>query len=295
MDTTRKSTRIVRHQTAAEFLANCRGWLSEQEDIHNGMLSLADALVSGKHIHTPPFVFAHIEFSNQIVGCAIFAEPDGITLSEMSVSAADKLFVGLRSDVQAPSRIHGPRQPASQLATQYAELTNSVAALHSEWNVYRLDNSPNRQHPTKGTMQIGNPSDEHLVRTWGKLYDVEKPANVNIEKFLVRKLEDGLLFFWVDEEPKALLTLSGVNCSGNRISSVFTPQHYRGKGYATSLVHAMSMNLLSSGREFVTLNTEIGDPAERIYEKLGYHVVGERVSFELESAATNSSDEHLIR
>jgi len=275
---------MVRHQTADEFLANCGGWLSEQEVIHNGVLSLAHALGSGKHIHKRPFIFAHIENNGEIVGCAIFAEPDGITLSEMSVDVADKFFADLKSDIQTPSRIHGPRQPANQLAKHYAELTDSTAALHSEWSVYRLDASPTKLRTAKGTVRIGDQSDGDLVRAWGRLYDVEKPANVNIEKFLIRKLEDGLLYFWVDQKPKALLTISGINCSGNRISSVFTPEKYRGRGYATSLVQEVSVNLLCSGRTFITLNTEIGDAAERIYEKLGYYVVGERVSFTVNPA-----------
>ena len=46
----------------------------------------------------------------------------------------------------------------------------------------------------------------------------------------------------------------------------------------------MSADLLGSGKTFVTLNTEIGDAAERIYEKLGYYIVGERVSFTLNPA-----------
>lgn len=284
MKSDQTNSRVVRHQTADEFIANCGGWLSEKEDLHNGILSLAHALGSGKHIHKRPFIFRHFEKNGEIVGCAIFAEPDGITLSEMPVDVADRFFIDLKTDIQTPSRIHGPRQPANQLADHYAGLTDSTVALHSEWNVYRLDTSPTRLRTAKGTVRIGDRSDGDMVRAWGKLYDAEKPANVNIEKFLFRKLEDGLLYFWVDQKPKALLTLSGINCSGNRISSVFTPEEYRGKGYATSLVQEMSFNLLGSGKNFVTLNTEIGDAAERIYEKLGYYIVGGRVSFTLTPA-----------
>jgi hypothetical protein len=279
MDSTRTNTRTVRHESAANFLEACGAWLSQQEDIHNGVLSLAHALDSGKHIHTPPFVFAHIERKDRISGCAVYAEPDGITLSEMPTSLTSSLFNELLSDIREPSRIHGPEMPANQLAVYYAELTNSKPVLHSEWNVYRLDGPPNRCRPTDGSVRLANESDKEMVSVWAKMYDVERPANVNIEKFLSRKLEDGLLYLWVDSQPKALLTLSGVNCSGNRISSVFTPEQFRGNGYATSLVYATSVNLLAAGKAFITLNTEIGDPAEHIYEKLGYKTVGRRVSF----------------
>ena len=285
MECTRVGTRIVRHETAADFLEVCGEWLSEQEDIHNGVLSLAHGLGSGQHIHTPPFVFAHIEVNNRIAGCTIFAEPDGISLSEMPVDAVGKLFSELRSDINAPSRIHGPEGPANRLAKCFAELSNSKPVLHSEWNVYRLDDPPNKRQVAGGMLRVGNESDSEIVSAWGALYDAEKPTTVNIERFLRRKLKDGLLYFWVDTGPRALLTLSGINCSGNRISSVFTPEQFRGRGYATSLVCEISTRLLAEGKSFVTLNTEIGDPAERIYENLGYRIVGKRVSIVFVRAA----------
>lgn len=287
MESSRTGTRIVRHETPASFLAVCGEWLSEQEDIHNGMLSLADGIGSGKHIHTPPFVFAHIEDTDHVVGCAIFAEPDGITLSEMPVRVAGSLFEDFVSDIRKPSRIHGPRGPAIQLASYYSDLTSTTAVIHSEWNIHRLDNSPPTRRTADGAVRVGNSSDADLVSAWGKSYNAEKPANIDIEKFLGRKLEDGLLYFWIDPQPKALLTLSGINCSGNRISSVFTPEPSRSKGYATSLVQEVSSNLIEAGKAFVTLNTENGDPAERIYERLGFKMIGERVSIVFASDAPN--------
>lgn len=285
MECTAANTRIVRHESAAEFLEHCGEWLAEREDVHNGVLSLAHALGSGKHIHAPPFVFVHVESKNEISGCAVYAEPDGITLSEMPVSATNSLFDEILLDIREPSRIHGPTAPAHQLALYYAEVTKTIPALHSEWNVFRLDEPPTGCRLTDGAVRLASQDDARIVAAWGKMYDAEKPANVNIEKFLRRKLADGLLYFWVDREPKALLTLSGVDCSGNRISSVFTPVQFRGKGYATSLVYETSINLLAAGKAFITLNTEIGDPAEHIYEKLGYKIVGKRVSFVFDPVA----------
>jgi predicted GNAT family acetyltransferase len=52
----------------------------------------------------------------------------------------------------------------------------------------------------------------------------------------------------------------------------------RGNGYASTLVHELGMKFLSSGRPYMTLSTQVGDPAERIYQKLGYRPVDERIS-----------------
>lgn len=279
LELTNSETRIVRHSTGADFLAACAGWLSQKEDVHNGLLSLAHALNAQKHIHNPPFIFAHVETENGIDGCAIFAEPDGLTLSEMTDAATDVLFAGLKTDIGKLTRVFGPLGPTVRIAHHFAKYLKLAPMLHSKWHVHRLDTLVRQAARASGTVRVGKPSDGDLVRKWGKLYDLEKPANVDIEKFLVRKLDDGLLHFWFDRQPTSVLTLSGTDCAGTRISSVYTPAEFRGKGYASALVHEMSDQLLASGKYFVTLNTEVDDPVERIYRNLGYYVVGQRVSF----------------
>ena len=78
-----KTPTVVRHNSADAFLHECATWLSRNEDLNHGLLSLADALRSTRHIHRPPFIFCHVESDEEILGCAIFAEPDPDT------SAAD--------------------------------------------------------------------------------------------------------------------------------------------------------------------------------------------------------------
>ena len=279
LELTNSETRTVRHSTGADFLVACAEWLSQKEDVHNGLLSLAHALNAQKHIHNPPFIFAHVENENGIDGCAIFAEPDGLTLSEMADTTADVLFTSLKTDIGKPTRVFGPLGPTVRIAHHFAEYLKLAPMLHSKWHVQRLDTLVHQDPRASGTVTIGKPSDGDLVRKWGKLYDLEKPANVDIEKFLIRKLYDGLLYFWFDRQPTSVLTLSGTDCAGTRISSVYTPAECRGKGYASALVHEISARLLASGKAFVTLSTEVDDPAERIYKNLGYYVVGQRVSF----------------
>jgi len=269
----------VRHPTGADFLAACDGWLSQRDDLHNGLLSLAHALSAQKHIHNPPFTFAHVENEGRIDGCAIFAEPDGLTLSEMSDAAADVLFTSLRSDIGKPSRVFGPHDPTIRIARHFAKYLTLSPVLHSRWHIHRLDTLVRQDVRASGSVRIGSPSDVDIVREWGKLYNLEKPANIDIEKFLIRKLDDGLLYFWIDRKPTSIMTLSGTECTGTRISSVYTPAEFRGKRYASALVYEMSNRLLDLGKAFVTLNTEVNDPVERIYENLGYYVVGQRVSF----------------
>jgi hypothetical protein len=270
--------KVVRHDSADAFLCECANWLSQNEDLNHGLLSLADALRSERHIHSPPFVFCHVYGEEEILGAAIFAEPDGLVLSEMTSEASAAFFPYLYDVIGLPSRIFGPAAPAMTLAEHFADISNTSLRVHSEWLVHRLDKALAHEIQVPGRVTLGAKGDRQLVSKWGREYDAEKPANVNIEEFLLRKLEDELLLFWTDVEPKSLITLSGQRCTGQRISSVFTPREFRGNGYAFALVYNLGCHKLASGKAYMTLNTEVGEPVEQMYKKIGYRTIGKKVS-----------------
>lgn len=58
------------------------------------------------------------------------------------------------------------------------------------------------------------------------------------------------------------------------VNAVYTPPHYRGKGYATSCVASLSQHLLNSGYKFCSLFTDLANPVSNsIYMKIGYRPV----------------------
>jgi predicted GNAT family acetyltransferase len=66
----------------------------------------------------------------------------------------------------------------------------------------------------------------------------------------------------------------GETPSGVRISYVFTPQEFRGRGYASALVAQLSQKMLDSGKRFCFLYTDVANPtSNRIYHKIGYRPV----------------------
>jgi predicted GNAT family acetyltransferase len=62
--------------------------------------------------------------------------------------------------------------------------------------------------------------------------------------------------------------------NGVRITLVYTPPSFRGRGYASACVAALSASLLASGRKFCFLFTDLANPTSNsIYQKLGYRPV----------------------
>jgi uncharacterized protein len=62
--------------------------------------------------------------------------------------------------------------------------------------------------------------------------------------------------------------------NGIRIGPVYTPPGDRGRGYATSLVAAVSREQLSRGRTSCFLHTDLANPTSNaIYRRIGYERV----------------------
>ena len=101
-----------------------------------------------------------------------------------------------------------------------------------------------------------------------------QPAPVDVSDYMLRKLSEGDLYVWDDIGTKAILSLAGRAGKGIRISGVYTPPEFRGSGYASAAVAALSHAKLSNGRDFVVLNVTDGNPAEDLYRRLGYRLIG---------------------
>ena len=64
-----------------------------------------------------------------------------------------------------------------------------------------------------------------------------------------------------------------------RFQSVYTPPNYRRKGYAESLVRAVSRQLLGDGFRTMLI-TDLGDPvANGVYQRIGYEAAAEMILY----------------
>lgn len=59
-----------------------------------------------------------------------------------------------------------------------------------------------------------------------------------------------------------------------RINTVYTPRELRRRGYATAAVAALTRHLLSGGRRYCCLYTDLANPTSNsIYHRIGYRSV----------------------
>ena len=88
------------------------------------------------------------------------------------------------------------------------------------------------------------------------------------------RLDKGTHYIWEDGNPVSQAVHGRSTPNGAVINMVYTPPHFRGRGYATSVVARLTRTLLDAGKDFCCLFADAENPAARkIYNNLGFYDV----------------------
>ncbi len=143
-------------------------------------------------------------------------------------------------------------------------------------NVYELDKMI-LQNRSPGQLRKAELSDITCLQPWIEKYIAEAKLDyVDPNVLLLNLIGKERLYLW--ENNKTILSMAasaGPTFTGIRINLVFTPQAYRGKGYATSCVAALVNYLLQHGYSkcFLFADQE-NRTANSIYKKMGFTLMG---------------------
>lgn len=270
------------YKDAEHFLSRCENWLLERSDIYNVLYSSALLISRDSSVFTGPFWFGAIEGHNgDIVACGIHNRPDGLYISEIPQSMLDAVHCSLLDAVGVPHRIRAPQITARYLSEKCCDTNNVSARLETRWHTYRLDQLVWPVEDVPGQLRKGRIEEEDLIAKWARAFAEEQPVSVDVSEFMLRKLSEGDLYVWDNRGAKTILSLSGRAGKGIRITGVYTPPEFRGSGYASAAVAALSDAKLSNGRDFVVLSVTDGNPTEKLYQRLGYRLIGSSDCFSM--------------
>jgi len=149
--------------------------------------------------------------------------------------------------------------------------------------LHRLDTLVEPPRPG-GHVRVATPADMAMLAPWGDRFIAESGSDnpSTGEQMLRAYLDLGRAYVWEDPEPRCLVGWSRSTPTGASVSIVYTPSHYRGRGYATALVAEVSAMLLARGKRFCVLFTNVENPtANAIYARIGYRVIAEHEAWML--------------
>lgn len=146
----------------------------------------------------------------------------------------------------------------------------------------------NEIKPAEGTQRLALPEEAKLAAQWMIEFQMEKlTSEMDYEAALSRSeklIKEGKIFFYEDNE-KQIVTMAAAArklVRGTAITYVYTPEEFRGKGYAAANIYYLSKELLEQGNEYCTLFIDKKNPlSNRAYEKVGYQVIGENYEYNL--------------
>ncbi|MFD1036956.1 GNAT family N-acetyltransferase [Virgibacillus byunsanensis] len=257
--------------------------LLKNEACNNLMLGILDRLVDGEQAYKGGYYLGLVVKDEKAVYAFmqtppnnwIFADVDGLD-SKIMEGVAEFLY---KSNLEVPG-VLGPNRMVEIFINKW----NQVARLKMRQLIYQVD-QVNELPTVDGYLAHATDEDHSLVKKWLIQFGIE--ANEHISETHADQtagvfIENQSLYLWMaNDMPVSMVNRSRKTKNGVAINAVFTPDEYKGNGYATTAVAKLTENLLDEGFQFCSLYTDIANPTSNsIYKKIGYYVVGSSVVYE---------------
>jgi predicted GNAT family acetyltransferase len=278
--------RILVHESALTFLGRIEPAFASREREHHLILGVANSL--------PPASFLTIERGTELHAAVIVSSKRPLILSVAHDDVAEALEM---LAAWLPRAGHRPRSfiadvsPAELFAQSWKRLHGREPRLKVRQRLYSLT----QLTPVvgaRGQLVPAGAEDIDLLSQWQGAFNREAMGETDDPELrgrLAQRLEDCEMYLWIDGEARSMAAVARPTRHGVAINSVYTPPEWRGRGYATACVAALSQRLLDGGKHFCVLYTDLANPTSNaIYVRIGYHPVSDSLVYELEAPTLDS-------
>ncbi len=223
-----------------------------------------------------PTLLLTIEDGLQVVAAAVWTPPHEVCVTRLPEGAAHLIATRCLATGLPMAGALGPEGDGLAVANSLAVLTNGTVVVRMRQRVYELL-AVNEVPVASGVMRRTTMSDLDLVANWCAQFVREAglPFHKDVRDWANAAITSGTAFVWVDGNAvESLACLSRETPNSRSIGPVYTPPNARRKGYATSLVAELSLQVLASGKRCAVLFTDANNPtSNHIYESIGYRFV----------------------
>jgi len=274
---------IERHADADGLLTAAQSWLLEAEAENNLLLGIALGW-RGRAPTDPPPYWVSVHDANGVVGCACRTPPRALVLSRMPAGAIALLTEDVGSAYSSVSGVTGPTADAEAFAGAWIERHGGTSRTRFRMRLHELTRVSFAGPLPPGSLRQAADADLPLAREWMDEHVSDTgiaPSAPDVTEQLIAR---GQLNFWLDGGgPRAMVAATRETRSGCAINTVYTPPRFRRRGYATAAVATLSETLLTAGRRFCCLYTDLANPTSNsIYAKIGYRPVRDETEIVLD-------------
>jgi len=262
---------ICRHSTAGAFLRKAQAWLQLAEAENNLVLGVARRSRRNPAADTADSYWATIEIDGAVRGAAFRTYPHNLGLTRLPAKAVPLLAADVRQRYSSIPGVSGPLMDATRFADTWCTQSGKCRIELLNLRIHILVEVAVLTNPPSGCLRPGTDADLMLATEWMSRFSDDAHATHIAPELGEQLLRARQLFFWDDGGPRSMAGTSRDTPNGACISAVYTPPEYRGLGYATAAVAALSQALLDSGKKFCCLYTDLANPTSNsIYRRIGY-------------------------
>jgi ribosomal protein S18 acetylase RimI-like enzyme len=232
----------------------------------------------------PPRFGWYEDADGAVQGVIMQTPPHPVLLSEMTDAAAAAL-VGAFAEAGWPlDGVNGPVRSAEAVGAAWQDATGREYGVHRRLRLYVLPELVRPSPLPPGRARVAEEADrELLVRWYREFCDEIDERWGNPERTVDDRLKKRGIQVWeVDGTPVSAAGITEPMAGGLRVTMVYTPKEYRGRGYAGAVTSVVSQVGLDKGAQ-VSLFTDLANPTSNaLYQRLGYRAVEDRavLSFE---------------
>jgi len=273
--------------SADQFIQRIRLFLMQNECENCFMLGLSQSLTTETYEGLTPLLLC-IESGDHIAGVAVQTRPNALAVTRMPAAAISAVIHHLGESNWTSRGFVGPDETVDILADQWASRSGKTKRLVVNLRVYQLT-AVTPAKPASGKLITANQTHLDLLTQWHDEFSnfIAMPVP-NPRQGAQKLIDTGRAYLWEDAgKPRSIAATAGPTPNGIRINHVYTPPEFRGRGYASNIVAALSQHMLQSGRKFCFLFTDQSNPtSNKIYQQIGYRPQGDFRHWVFEDAAS---------
>jgi len=266
--------RTVRPLTARAFCERVVPALSAREAENGLVIGIARRLATQADSPQDALLLS-VEEAGVVIGAAVWTPPNDVVVTRLPAGAAELVADECARAGWSIGGATGPDSSGHELAQALARRTQATVGVRMGQRVLELSRVEEVPRAA-GTMRCATAADLELVAGWYALFveEVNLAHPMNPSHWASATIASGSAFLWDDGAARCLACLSRETPNGRAIGPVYTPPGARRRGYATSLVAALSGHVLASGKRFACLLTDDANPSSNhIYESIGFRFV----------------------
>jgi GNAT superfamily N-acetyltransferase len=215
-----------------------------------------------------------------VSGAFLVTPPYPLLLSRVAPQSMEPLADALAQSSTPLTGVSGEPGAAEAFAAAWCKRTGGTATTSMSQRLFRLAELRPPAPAPAGRARAALPADRELLIAWFAAFAAEAGSGDRGHDAAVDDhLSYGGLTLWEEEgRPVSMAALTRQVAGMTRVGRVYTPPHWRRRGYGAGVTAAVTARALRDGAREVLLFTDLANPVSNaLYQRLGYEPVRERL------------------